>query len=173
MCTQWRGPDSRHLQPGAAQETTRRHKAVVTGTRCPHQTVMSGVIGVWLVSWHTGCQSQLERAVGEVQREKALICNEPWLHRGRDHRFFSFVSKLDSAQSRCRAGNQERQSLENIELCKEKMMVTYHIIAPWIIFPPHRPCSAVCRRAPSSVPHKSSSQDWRGSWKSVQPPSFR
>ena len=46
-------------------------------------------------------------------------------------------------------------------------MVTHHIIALWITFPPQRPCSTVCRRALSSGTHKPSSQDWRGSWKSV------
>lgn len=68
---------------------------------------------------------------------------------GRD-RSFLFVSKLDSARSRCRAGSQEQQSLENIQLSKEKMIGNHHIIFLWIILPSQRPCSTVCRQVLSS-----------------------
>lgn len=89
-----KNPGSRHSPTGAAQGTARWHRAVVTAAQCLHQAVLSGVMGVWLVLCHTGCQSQPEQAAGEVQREKALIHHKPWLYRKRDHRGFALFLSL-------------------------------------------------------------------------------
>lgn len=104
-----------------------------------------------------------------VRVEKALLRNEPD-YAARECNAFSFVSELDSARSRCRAGSQQQQSLGNNELSEEKIMVTHHVIALWIIFSPHIPYRAVCRQALSPVIQ--SSQDWGGSWKALGSPSF-
>lgn len=95
-----------------------------------------------------------------VQVEKALLRNEPDYAAG-ECNVFSFVSKLDSARSRCRAGSQQQQSLGNNELSEEKITVTHHVITLWIIFPPQSPYRAVCRQA--LPPVTQSSQDWGGS----------
>lgn len=38
-----------------------------------------------------------------------------------------------------------QQNLGSGELSKEKIMVTQHVIAPWTVSSPQKPCSAVCR----------------------------